>query len=229
MNMSNLSSLHSVDQPHFPTPNYDQKVFTRRVFSTPKEEWRPILGFEGKYDVSNYGEVRSVKTGAFLKKEDKKGYRRFEIFKPGERTRITAHRLVAIAFIPNPEGKPHINHKDGCKSNNYVGNLEWCTPQENVTHAIEVLGREIGGWKNVIRPPKGVIPPQLEGLWNGRSGDKHHRSKPVFQLDATGNFIARYESQNIASKITGVRQSAINKAVRGERKLGEGFIWRDDV
>ena len=115
-----------------------------------KEEWRPVVGFGGNYEVSNYGYVRSIdrhitcKNGAvkFLKGRvlsehlDKKGYRIVRPYGGGENTTIKVARLVGMAFISNPQNKPQINHIDGCKTNDKITNLEWCTNKENMYHAI---------------------------------------------------------------------------------------------
>ena len=97
-------------------------------------EWRKLVDYPN-YSVSNYGEVRNDTTGKILKRgEDCDGYFQHTLCANGARYTRKVHRLVALAFIPNTENKPMINHKDGNKQNNYVGNLEWCTNQENQDH-----------------------------------------------------------------------------------------------
>lgn len=101
------------------------------------ESWRDIEGFEGKYEVSNEGKVRNLNTGQILKSyETKDGYfiHRLSKGRRGGKT-VKVHRLVAIAFIPNLENKPTVNHKDGDKSNNLVNNLEWATRSEQTQHS----------------------------------------------------------------------------------------------
>lgn len=100
--------------------------------------WRPVDGYEGKYEVSDDGRVRKVcgkELGQWL---SELGYCRVRLSAP--RAMILVHRLVAKAFIPNPDDKPFVNHIDCCRSNNKAENLEWCTQAENLKHS-ELLGR----------------------------------------------------------------------------------------
>ena len=115
------------------------------------EEWRDIKGYEGSYMVSNLGRIKSlvgwngyeyIKRDKILnpykQKVGQEYYRSVvKLHKNGKKKDKKVHRLVADAFIPNPENKPNINHKDGNPLNNIVSNLEWCSQQENITHAIE--------------------------------------------------------------------------------------------
>lgn len=101
------------------------------------EIWKDIPGYENKYQVSNLGNVYSYKHKRILKPYVvRKGYLRVDLFdKNFTRRHQKVHRLVATAFIPNPENKPQINHIDGNTGNNVVTNLEWCTNDENQKHA----------------------------------------------------------------------------------------------
>lgn len=102
-----------------------------------KEEWKPILGFEELYFVSNLGRIKNRNTGRILDGSlQGKGYRRV-FLSGGIRKDNLVHRLVAIAFIPNLEDKPCVNHIDGDRTNNVVSNLEWATYRENNFHSIK--------------------------------------------------------------------------------------------
>ena len=114
----------------------------------PDEIWKDIKYYEGLYQISNYGNVKSLpkerrnRRGVYIQKEKllsltntSTGYKKVELVKDGKRKGFKVHRLVAQAFIPNPDEKPQVNHIDGDKTNNYVDNLEWATASENSIHA----------------------------------------------------------------------------------------------
>ncbi len=122
-----------------------------------EEIWKDIPGYEGYYQVSNKGRVRCLERyvsrndgrhGLVIQRVDpriirpltlKTGYKSVMLHKEGKTKRTTIHRLVALAFIPNPHNKRTVNHKDGVRTNNNVENLEWCTQSENILHASRVL------------------------------------------------------------------------------------------
>jgi len=174
-----------------------------------QEVWKDVKWYEGLYQVSNLGRVRSfIKCNAHpniprvLKPStNRKGYAKVKI----GHTLVSVHRLVAEAFINNPENKPQVNHKDGNKQNNCVENLEWATNSENQLHA------------------------NANGLnENRKKAHKQKVCKRVSQFDKDMNCVGSYESTVQAAKITGVNQSAISACCRGAYgyKTAGGYIWR---
>lgn len=121
-----------------------------------EEVWKDIKGYEGRYQISNLGNVcslpRIVRNRSGVKTKPKKllkpcvyHYLRVTLYDEEKKPKYCdIHRLVAKAFLPNPDNLPVINHKDGNRQNNAVTNLEWCTQLHNVWHAILVLGKKPG-------------------------------------------------------------------------------------
>ena len=112
-----------------------------------EERWRWVVGYEGLYMVSDHGRVMGVpkKThyGHVLKQgKNWAGYMNVCLSKNGEKKSFSVHRLVAQAFVENPENKPEVNHKNGDRANNKAENLEWVTRSENERHAFQVLNKE---------------------------------------------------------------------------------------
>ena len=113
--------------------------------SVVTEEWRPIPGYEGVYSINRSGDIRRdlINKGQNLYPSiriDNAGYRRVKLHKNGGGFSMAIHRALALAFIPNPESKPEVNHIYGDKLNNSLGNLEWSTRGENMRHKARVLG-----------------------------------------------------------------------------------------
>lgn len=106
------------------------------------EVWKDIPGFEGRYQASNLGRIRSIQDNHGKYKEQirstwisNKGYEYVQLFIKDKSHNVSVHHAVASAFLPNPDAKPTVNHIDGNKQNNFVGNLEWSTYSENLKHA----------------------------------------------------------------------------------------------
>ena len=123
------------------------------------ENWKPVGGFEGLYEISDQARVRSLHNGRKFKaghimspKLGQWGYFYVNLYENGKFSKtLKIHRMVAAAFVPNPENKPDVNHKDGNKQNNLPDNLEWVTESENVIHAFATglhSGLKMRGEKN---------------------------------------------------------------------------------
>lgn len=125
------------------------KFYPLTLEDLPGEIWLPVVGYEDLYHVSNFGRLKSFKRSKphILKPRiSTDGYLRVALNKGNKQKDFKVYRLVAICFIPNPEEKPEVNHRDGNPLNNHVGNLEWCTRSENMRHAVDTglspLGEE---------------------------------------------------------------------------------------
>lgn len=115
-----------------------------------KEIWLDVVGYEGLYMVSNTGKVKSIRTGKVLKPDvcganENNLYETVAFSIKGNRVRFKSHKLVAIAFIPNPSDRKYVNHKDRNKLNNTVSNLEWVHQRENVTHSMKAKASKYTG------------------------------------------------------------------------------------
>lgn len=180
------------------------------------EIWRDVVGFEGLYKVSNYGNVLSVKSNRLLKPFDNKGYLRVQLWKDGKCFKRLVHRLVAEAFLEKPGDGYQVNHKDLNKKNNHVDNLEWVIPEENVRHAIET----IDGRRERLKHDMSAI-----GKKYGYIGAEKSK-KPVVQIDVkTGEIINEFSSAREAAKATGSCYKKISAVCLGLRKTHNGYRW----
>lgn len=176
-------------------------------------EWRDVKGYEGRYKVSELGVIISIphltstngviKFWKFNKMSPLKninGYYCVKLSDCNRRQRLLIHRIVAEAFIANPNGYPCVNHKDENKSNNCVNNLEWCTVEYNNNY----------------------------GSKNSRSATKNKNgkmSKPVIQLDKEGHTIKEYPTIQEAKR-QGFDTSYISKCCLGKAHSHKGYIWK---
>ena len=160
------------------------------------ETFVKIEGFNN-YEVSNLGKVRNMKSGKILKPRlQNNGYLMLCLYKNNKQKNLLLHRIVATAFIDNPEGKPQVNHIDENKTNNDLSNLEWCTARENAIHGTRIK----------------------------RFSEKNF--KKVIQLDLNDNVLNVFESIKQAGQETGVFATSISACCNGKVKSAGGFKWR---
>jgi len=184
------------------------------------EIWKDVLGYEGKYQISNFGRVKSLRkynsTGINYRSKMPCGYfRKEKILKQsihqyyfvqlgnGKRNNTHfIHKLVAKSFIPNPNAKPYINHINGIKTDNRIENLEWCTAQENTIH----------GWRT--------------GLMTSQRCEKSTSSKTTIQFTLLGDKIKEWVCAAEAARELSIHKGNISRACRGELKQYGGFKWQ---
>ena len=166
---------------------------------TKKEIWKPVKGYEGLYEASSLGRIKSLPRnttrGKIRVSNNIRGYPSLRLSNKGVITRHPVHRLVLKAFLPNPENKPQCNHKNGIKHDNRIENLEWSTAKENARHAFDT------------------------GLRTGAG------KKPVCQLSKERRFLRVFESLTEGARYCGCRISTISSAISGTYHTAGGFRW----
>ena len=164
------------------------------------EIWKDIPGYEGVYQVSNLGNVRSLKFGKerMLKPgKDRENYLHVDLSKNGKRKTCKVHRLVADTFIPSIEGKEFVDHINGIRNDNRMDNLRWCTHQENDNFP---LSRKHKSENNA---------------WKGKTGELNHRSKIVLCIELNKIFGSTME----AERETGIKQQSISACCNDKQKF----------
>lgn len=184
-----------------------------------KEEWKPVIGYEGLYEVSNMGRVKSLKRAVWYNNgyyktvpekilkawKNKDGYLQVGLHKDGKSKLYYVHRLAAEVFLDNPQNLPVINHRDENKSNNVVSNLEWCSVFYNNTYKdrAKKAGKKTS-----------------EKLINNTK-----LSKAVFGINKVSGLILEFPSAREAGRVLGINQSHITKCCKGKYKSIGGFYW----
>lgn len=211
------------------------------------EIWKDIEEYEGKYQVSNMGRVKSLErtvrcglNGGCYRTiperiikpiKDNYGYLVVNLWEDGKKKTCKVHRLVATAFLPNPENLPCINHRDENKRNNLAQNLEWCDVKYNNNYGTKnqrasekLRGRKLS--EEHIRKLRGR---KLSEEHIRKIAEKQRNntrtSKPVYSVDKVTGEIKEYPSAKEAERCTGIYHGSIIRCCRGERNSAGGFYW----
>ena len=197
-----------------------------------EEIWKDIEGYKGMYMVSSLGRVKTLigryKNVTILKESIKNnGYCSITLYKNKKPHHYWVHRLVAQAFIPNPNNYPVVNHKDENPKNNCVENLEWCTQEYNINYGNGNIKRSLS--HKGKRFTKTHIENMSKARIGKRVGSKNYKSIPVAQYNKNGEFITVYESARIAEQALHLPNNSgrhILDCARGKLKTAYGFIWK---
>lgn len=178
-------------------------------FMEDEEIWKDVIGYEGLYQISSMGKVKSLQQGNAIGSKityrekimkprlKKSGYYDVGLKTKGRQKRFRINRLVAMHFIPNPENKPFVNHKEGIKSDNRMAKLEWCTHSENMEHYKVTMNR---------------------------NNERNFR-KCTLQISLDGFLIGVYNSRKEASERTNINICSIFKALNGKQKTAGSCFW----
>lgn len=174
-----------------------------------EEIWKPIPGYDGWYEASSLGRIRTnhymngseVRVMKYEQNQDH--YCRVELRKQGTRKKHMVHQLIALTFIPNPEGKPYVDHKDGNRHNNAVDNLRWCTHAENMNFP---------GVRNTMS----II----------RQGSLNHYAKSIKQYTLDGILVKEWDCMSVAARAYNVSIAAISSCASGKLAHVKGYVWR---
>lgn len=191
-----------------------------------EEIWKDIPGYEGLYQVSDQGRVRSLDRivahsrygfqslkGRILRQhKNGDGYFQIGLNKDSHRKRYRTHRLVAQTFIPNPNSKPEVDHINTKRDDNRIENLRWATLKENQNNSLTQKKRSDS--------MKGDKHPMY-----GKLGKTNPNSKPVYQVSMDGNIIRKWNALSEAERQTGTDESSISRCCQGKLNSSGGFRW----
>lgn len=197
-----------------------------------KEIWRKISGYEGLYEISNHGRIRSLYNGRItVGKITKAGYLAYGLYKNKKRQLVLVHRLVAEAFIPNVKKKPFVDHINCVRTDNYVENLRWVTAKENANNVITLQRYKDRPRSVISQEAKQRMSIERMGKNNPFYQKTHNEdfilriSKPIVQVSLNDNLIKVWQSATEASKFFNVSSVAIRRCCSGLSKTSKGYKW----
>ena len=211
------------------------------------EIWKDIEGFEGKYQVSNMSNVKSLERTVWngrgyyktvperiLKaRKASNGYLQVQLCKDGKVKGYLVHRLVASAFCENPEGYTEVNHLDENKTNNNADNLEWCSRSYNANYGTrnQRAGKKVAEKLRGRKQSEEHIKKRVEKLKGRKMSEEsikkrvEKQSKPIFGIDKVSGLIVEFSSVNEASRQLGLNPGNICSCLKGRLKSCGGFYW----